>query len=81
MVEKRRERPGTAGTGTGVPCCVRVLSRSEQTLDMRTLAVRLRAHAAETSLEKFRRKFEAAASELEKAALAIESRAQSRLAG
>ena len=81
MVEKRRERPGTAGTGTGVPRCIRVLNRSEQTLEMRTLAVRLRGHAAETSLDMFRRKFEATASELEKAALAIERRAQSRLAG
>jgi hypothetical protein len=55
-------------------------SHGGQTLKMRTLAARLRAHAAETSLENFRRKFEAAAAELEKAARAIESRAKSRLA-
>ncbi len=42
------------------------------------LAARMRAHAAETSLEVFRRKFECAASELEEAAIDLESRAASR---
>lgn len=38
------------------------------------LAARMRAHAAETSVEVFRRKFEGAASELEEAAIDLESR-------
>ena len=43
-------------------------------LKMRALAAQLRAHAAETSMDHFRRKFEVAASELEENALDIESR-------
>ena len=41
------------------------------------LAARMRGHAAETSVEGFRRKFENAASELEEAAVDLESRAKS----
>ena len=41
---------------------------------MRLLAARLRGHAAETSLDLYRRKFEGIAAELEEAALAAESR-------
>ncbi len=51
--------------------------KSEQALKMRALAARLRAHAAETSVEMFRRKFEAAAAELEEEA----TRAHFRRAG
>jgi len=40
----------------------------EKALQMRTLAARLRGHAAETSLEIFQFKFLATAAELEKAA-------------
>jgi hypothetical protein len=39
---------------------------------MRALAARMRGHAAETSVEAFRRKFEAVAVELEKAAIRAE---------
>ena len=42
------------------------VERSEHMLAMQALAARLRAQAAETSLEVFRRKFEAAAEELER---------------
>ena len=45
---------------------------------MRALAVRLRAHAAETCVDHFRRKFELAASELEEHAMDAESRARFR---
>jgi hypothetical protein len=41
---------------------------------MRVLAARMRAHAAETSVEIFRRQFERTASELEEAAIDLESR-------
>jgi hypothetical protein len=47
----------------------------EKVLYMRTLAARLRGHAAETSLEIFQDKFRASAAELEEAALNAESRA------
>ncbi len=47
-------------------------------LRMRALAARLRAHAAETSIDHFRHMFEAAASELEENALDAESRARFR---
>jgi len=40
---------------------------------MRTLAARLRGHAAETSIELYRRKLDSIASELEEAALDAES--------
>ena len=53
----------------------------EQVLKMRALAARLRIQAAETSLEMFRRKFEAVAAELEECALDAENRAHFRLAG
>ncbi|HKQ45921.1 MAG TPA: hypothetical protein VJS47_11065 [Rhizomicrobium sp.] len=53
----------------------------EQVSKMRTLAAELRAHAAETSVEIFRRKFEAVASDLEEAALEVETSASFRLAG
>ena len=46
----------------------------EKVLQMRTLAARLRGHAAETSLETFQYKFLATAAELEKAALHAENR-------
>ncbi|HET7085013.1 MAG TPA: hypothetical protein VFI23_09605 [Rhizomicrobium sp.] len=46
---------------------------------MRALAARMRAAAAETSMELFRRKFETAAAELEEAARLAERRL--RLAG
>jgi len=42
--------------------------RQDDILAMQALAARLRAHAAETSLEIFRCKFEAAAEELEREA-------------
>jgi hypothetical protein len=48
----------------------------EKLLQMRTLAARLRGHAAETSLEIFQDKFRASAAELEKAALNAENRAE-----
>jgi hypothetical protein len=47
--------------------------RSQRAVKMRALATRLRAHAAETSVEFFRRKFEAAAADLEEAAGRIEA--------
>jgi hypothetical protein len=40
--------------------------RQENVLAMQALAARFRAHAAETSLEIFQRKFEAVAEELER---------------
>jgi hypothetical protein len=40
----------------------------QQAVKMRVLAARLRAHAAETRVEIFRRKFEAVAAEWEEAA-------------
>ena len=45
-------------------------------LKLRSLAARMRAHAAETHIELYRRKFEMVASELEEAALDAESRAR-----
>ena len=42
--------------------------RQENILAMQALAARFRAHAAETSLEIFRRKFEAVAADLERQA-------------
>ena len=42
--------------------------RQENVLAMQALAARFRAHAAETSLEVFRSKFQAAAEELERLA-------------
>jgi hypothetical protein len=50
----------------------------ENALKLHVLAARFRAHAAETSLEIFRRKFEVTASELEEAALDAATRAGSR---
>jgi hypothetical protein len=47
----------------------------EPALRKRALAAQLRAHAAETSVELFRHKFESAASELEEQAVNAESRA------
>jgi hypothetical protein len=54
-----------------------VMGRSapEPVLKMRALAARLRDHADETSLGLYRRKFESIASELEEAAVDVESRA------
>ena len=53
------------------------MDRAQQkVLQMRTLAARLRGHAAETSLEIFQDKFRASAAELEKAALNAEKRAR-----
>jgi hypothetical protein len=46
---------------------------SQQAVKMRALAARLRAHAAESSLEIFRRKFEAVAADLEEAASRMEA--------
>jgi hypothetical protein len=51
----------------------------QQAVKMRALAARLRAHAAETAVEIFRRKFEAVAADLEEAARRAE--APFRLAG
>jgi hypothetical protein len=51
---------------------------SRPSVRMRVLASRMRAHAAETSLEIFRRQFERAASELEEAAIDLESREEPR---
>jgi len=48
----------------------------EKVLQMRTLAARLRGHAAETSLKQFQEKFQASAAELEQAALKAERRAK-----
>ena len=50
----------------------------DQTSTLQALAARLRAHAAQTAIEHYRRKFESVAAELEKAALQIESRTQAR---
>ena len=47
-------------------------------LKLHALAARFRAHAAETSIELFRRKFEGTASELEEAALDAETRVWAR---
>jgi hypothetical protein len=47
-------------------------------LELRSLAARFRAHAGETNIELFRRKFKGAASELEEAALDAETRAWMR---
>ena len=44
----------------------------QQAVKMRALAARLRAQATETSVEMFRRKFQAAAAELEEAASHVE---------
>lgn len=41
---------------------------------MRAMAARMRSYAAKTSVDLFRRKFERAASELEEAAVDVESR-------
>ena len=46
---------------------------SQQAVKMRALAAQLRAHAAETSVELFRRKFEAVAAELEEAASRVQA--------
>jgi hypothetical protein len=46
----------------------------EKVLQMRTLAARLRGHAAETALEIFQYKFLATAAELEKTAMHAENR-------
>ena len=45
---------------------------SQQAVKMRALAARLRAHAVETSVMMFRRKFEAVAADLEEATSHIE---------
>jgi hypothetical protein len=73
MVERR-----AAGTGTQAPRYLQVLNHHESPLATRALAARLRAHAAETSLETFKRKFEKAAAELEEAARDSERRSQFR---
>ena len=52
---------------------------SDTPLRMRALAARLRAHAAETCVDHFRRKFETAAAKLEESATDAESRARARL--
>jgi hypothetical protein len=46
----------------------------ENALKLRSLAARLRGHAAATHVELYRRKFESVASELEEAAMDAESR-------
>ena len=43
-------------------------------LELRSIAARFRAHAAETGIDLFRRKFEGTASELEEAACDVETR-------
>jgi hypothetical protein len=50
----------------------------ETAVKMRALAAQLRSHAAETSMDVYRRKFEGTASELEEAAVNTETRAQTR---
>ncbi|HEY8254903.1 MAG TPA: hypothetical protein VIG39_09705 [Rhizomicrobium sp.] len=45
---------------------------------MRVIAARFRAHSAETGVQFYRRKFEGTASELEEAALDVETRAWAR---
>ena len=47
-------------------------------LKMRALAAQLRAHAADTTVEHFRRQFERVASELEEAAMDTECRIRFR---
>jgi hypothetical protein len=51
----------------------------ENALKLRSMAARLRGHAAETHIELYRRKFEGLASELEEAALDAETRERPRL--
>lgn len=52
-----------------------MISRGPDTaLKLRALAARFRAHAAETEIHYFRRKFESAASELEEAAVDAQTR-------
>jgi hypothetical protein len=52
------------------------MSSSETALKLRTIAARMRTHAAETCVEHFRHKFENVASELEEAAVDADSRAR-----
>jgi hypothetical protein len=54
---------------------------SHKIFEMRALAARLRAQAAETNISLYRRKMESVASELEEAAIDAESRFYFRLAG
>ena len=70
--DRSQEQPGTAAGGQRF---LSVLNREPgNRLKMRLLAARLRGHAAETSLDLYRRKFEGIAAELEEAALDAESR-------
>jgi len=62
-------------------CVFEPMADLDQVLKMRDLAAQLRSHAAETSLQTFQRRFEAAAAELEQRALDVESRLPFRLAG
>ena len=68
---------GKTGTGEGTRRSLGMSDRTETcaaAVKMRSLAAELRGHAAETTLELYRRKFEGIASELEEAALDAESR-------
>ena len=47
-------------------------------LQLRALAARFRAHSAQTGVRLYQRKFEGVASELEEAALDVETRAWAR---
>ena len=47
---------------------------SETAVQLRVIAARMRAHAAETTVDLFRRQFESTAAELEEAATDLESR-------
>jgi hypothetical protein len=50
----------------------------ENARKLRVIAARFRAHSAETGVQFYRRKFEGTASELEEAALDVETRAWAR---
>jgi hypothetical protein len=51
----------------------------QNALTLRSLAARLRGHAADTHVELYRRKFESVAAELEEAAMEAESRKRPNL--
>jgi hypothetical protein len=54
------------------------MAMPDKALEMRTLAARLRAQAAQTGVALFRRKLEGVASELEEAAIDADSRQSHR---
>jgi hypothetical protein len=71
-----KDRGGAAGTGICDPRFHPMDRTHEKVLQLRTLAARLRGHAAETALEIFQDKFRASAAELEEAALSAENEAR-----